>query len=234
MSENDDISRRIRALLAKTREAGCTEQEAMAAAELAGRLLDKYGLSLDSVQTKANLRLTMQLVRRPDGKDLGLLACVAPSVAAYTDCRAWRAREEADTIFFLGPEPDALVAFYLMKLCAAALASGERDFRRRQTGKVTAAQAYQYQAGMAARLCDRLAELKRARNANSDGRALVISKSSAVEAAVAKMGMSFAPSKSVAVKRTTAFEQGFRDGDKVALNPGVTGPVGQAAPAALR
>ena len=41
---------KISALLAKTQHNGCTEAEALAAAELAQKLMDKYGLSPAELQ----------------------------------------------------------------------------------------------------------------------------------------------------------------------------------------
>lgn len=49
----DAISRRIRALRAKTVENGCTEAEALAAAELLADLLAKYNMTLDEATKSA-------------------------------------------------------------------------------------------------------------------------------------------------------------------------------------
>src|SRR5688500_9866976 len=50
--ELDKIKQRIRALQDKTLENGCTEAEAMAAAEMIGRLLEKYDLELGEIGMK--------------------------------------------------------------------------------------------------------------------------------------------------------------------------------------
>lgn len=44
---------RIRALLMKTVDNGCTEEEAMAAAAKAGELMDRYGLESSEVEIRA-------------------------------------------------------------------------------------------------------------------------------------------------------------------------------------
>ena len=48
-SELTKVKVRIKALAAKTPEAGCSEHEAMHAAEIVGRLLGQYNLPLDEI-----------------------------------------------------------------------------------------------------------------------------------------------------------------------------------------
>ena len=53
MRQTDELSRvkaRIKALTEKTIANGCTEAEAMAAAEMVGRLLERYALSMDAIE----------------------------------------------------------------------------------------------------------------------------------------------------------------------------------------
>lgn len=42
-TDRENILRRIRGLHSKTIDSGCSEQEALAASELMGKLLEKYG-----------------------------------------------------------------------------------------------------------------------------------------------------------------------------------------------
>jgi hypothetical protein len=53
LSQTDELSRvksRIKALAEKTVANGCTEAEAMSAAEMVGRLLERYALTMDVVR----------------------------------------------------------------------------------------------------------------------------------------------------------------------------------------
>ena len=55
MSQAAELSRvkgRIKALTEKTVANGCTEAEAMAAAEMVGRLLERYALSMDEIEIR--------------------------------------------------------------------------------------------------------------------------------------------------------------------------------------
>ena len=62
MGDRDAILARIRALLAKTVANGCTEAEAVAAAELAAKLLAKHNLTLDEAE--------LEWVAEPDSQSL--------------------------------------------------------------------------------------------------------------------------------------------------------------------
>jgi hypothetical protein len=96
VSQTAELSRvkaRIKALTEKTIANGCTEAEAMAAAEMVGRLLERYALSMDAIEirTARCIQVTVPLGgcrRRPiDG-------CV-PAIARFCDCKVWLARAAA-------------------------------------------------------------------------------------------------------------------------------------------
>ena len=55
MKQRTELTRvkaRIKALADKTVSNGCTEAEAMAAAEMVGRLLDQYALSMEEIDVR--------------------------------------------------------------------------------------------------------------------------------------------------------------------------------------
>ena len=55
MRQTTELSRvkaRIQALAEKTVSNGCTEAEAMAAAEMVGRLLERYALSMEEIDVR--------------------------------------------------------------------------------------------------------------------------------------------------------------------------------------
>ena len=57
MRQTTELSRvkaRIKALAEKTVSNGCTEAEAMAAAEMVGRLLERYALSMEEIDVREN------------------------------------------------------------------------------------------------------------------------------------------------------------------------------------
>ena len=98
MSQAAELSRvkgRIKALTEKTVANGCTEAEAMAAADMVGRLLERYALSMDEIEIRTARCVQVEVPlggrrRRPiDG-------CV-PTIARFCDCKLWLARAATQT-----------------------------------------------------------------------------------------------------------------------------------------
>ena len=96
MSQKDELARvkvRIKALAERTVERGCTEAEAMAAADMVGRLLERYALTMDEMDVRQTPCVEARvpaggLRRRP------IETCV-PAVARFCNCKVWLAREPA-------------------------------------------------------------------------------------------------------------------------------------------
>ncbi len=90
MSQTDELSRvkaRIKALTEKTVANGCTEAEAMSAAEMVGRLLERYALSMDEIEVRTAKCVQVEVDlgsrrRRPIDR------CV-PAIARFCDCKVW-------------------------------------------------------------------------------------------------------------------------------------------------
>jgi hypothetical protein len=57
------VKGRIRAQTEKTVANGCTEAEAMAAADMAGRLLERYALSMDEIEIRTALAVSRSRCR---------------------------------------------------------------------------------------------------------------------------------------------------------------------------
>jgi hypothetical protein len=81
------LLQRIRGLRAKTVAQGCTEEEALAAAEKVAELLDRHGLSLSELDFQAQPcdGIGIQTNRR---RFAPIDICV-PGIAAFFDCRVW-------------------------------------------------------------------------------------------------------------------------------------------------
>ena len=97
-NETDEAKRsalldKISALLAKTGANGCTEAEAIAAAELVEKLMTKYGLSLSELEAISS----PADVCDADGAPIGNVRShevlhVSGAIAHYTDTRSWYQR----------------------------------------------------------------------------------------------------------------------------------------------
>jgi hypothetical protein len=113
---------RIKALAEKTVSNGCTEAEAMAAADMVGRLLERYALSMEEIDVREERCVQVEVPiggkrRRPiDG-------CIT-AIARFCDCKVWIARDLAvPSYVFFGFEADTTMAGYLFSVIEGRTAS---------------------------------------------------------------------------------------------------------------
>ncbi|GGF09545.1 hypothetical protein GCM10011611_13790 [Aliidongia dinghuensis] len=226
----DKLHARIQALRAKTTANGCTEAEALTAAAKVAELLDRYDLSLDDVELRAE-PCTQRAFETGRKKRVPLDECIG-AVADFCDCVVWR--EKTPTGFrhvFFGLRADAEVAQYLAELIDTAI--------RTELGHYKTSREYQrfphkerhlangsFALGMVASIADRLHALKDARDAanRGTGRDLVPVKSAIVERELAKLDLTL---KTVPAGRRyvspAAYDAGGAAGAALALDPGIGG-----------
>jgi hypothetical protein len=195
MKENPDaaalekLKTRIQGLRAKTTDNGCTEDEALSAANKVAELLDRYDLSLTDVEIRAAPCERREYATRLN-KRIPLGDCIS-AIAHFCDCRVWR--EKAPTgdprYVFFGLRSDIEAAHYLTELIDSAVRS---ELGRYKT--TTAYQRFRHQErhlanasfalGMVASIADKLTAMKAGRdvaNINA-GRDLVVLKSAIIDA----------------------------------------------------
>jgi hypothetical protein len=153
------IKERIRALREKTTARGCTEAEALAAAELAAKLMRQYGLdAADIGMSQASAR---QKTRRPTERSrLYNMIALCTNTAVI-------ASDEADgrVLVFVGREPWPDVAAYLKVVCDRAIDRAVAEFkrnpfyRRRRSVSTRRAAVELFTRAMVGRLCVRLGNL---------------------------------------------------------------------------
>lgn len=131
MSQTTELIRvkaRIKALTEKTVSNGCTEAEAMAAAEMVGRLLERYALSMEEIDVREAQCVCIEVPiggrqRRPiDG-------CVT-SIARFCDCKVWISCDgDVPSYVYFGFESDTALASYLYSLIDHAMRTELDIFR---------------------------------------------------------------------------------------------------------
>ncbi len=230
-AELDRLIGRIQGLRAKTVEQGCTEQEALAAAEKVAELLDRYGLSLSELdlQQQACEGTSVETGRRRVGP---VDNCV-PAIAAFFDCRTWGEKGTSGTLrhVFFGLAADVAAAHYLYELVERAFATETAEFRSGNTyaampAPVRRTATNSFGIGFARGIMAKLRSLRDAREAalrSSSGRDLVVAKASIVEAELAKLGLRLRTRKGPTGRRVlqSAFEQGHEAGLGFEYTPGV-------------
>jgi hypothetical protein len=190
MTDRNNLLDKIRALMSKTAENGCTEHEALAALDKARALMDAYEITDTELQlTKADsaiLRSEPPGSRDPHGIKRGM----ASAVARFCDCRVWRG---SNGLVFCGLQSDAQFATWLLDNLTAFVQSelvkhlmgniGDTGERRLVTGS--------FALGCTARISARLNALveQSAKAMATNSRALVVTKAGLIADAMEKHGI---------------------------------------------
>lgn len=220
MSEHlDKLRAKISALKAKTRASGCTEAEALAAAEMAARIMAEHGLSdADIAMGSAHAReKTVNATWRTH---------IASSVQEVTNTAGIH-RRAMQQIEFVGRDPWPEVAAYLYAVMVRAV---EREvavfkasdtYKRRRTLRTRRTAVADFISFMTVRLRIRLMELFRSTISEpariEAQQALALRHTSAVTIRV----------KPHKVRFSEAAADGWAAGGNVTLSHGVAGPDGR-------
>lgn len=222
MGDRDAILARIRALLAKTVENGCTEAEAVAAAELAAKLLAKHNLTLDEAELRASPFKTQQQTHRDE---VGLrLWKPADAIADLTGTTFWTTPTGVHPvkISFFGFDHEVEIAGYLLEICARAMRGQLAGLERGLALLRAAARQLQIRPfldGMADRLAERIRALI---PPPATGTGLVVVREQLIAEALAERGIQIKTRKATASRaQDPGYHAGRRAADDVALNPGL-------------
>ncbi len=225
--ERESILRRLRGLAAKTTGAGCTEEEALAAAQMLASLMDRYGFDQAAIGSIEREEIK-EFALTECGTNIGNLQYVVVAVASYCDVRAWRA--EDGFIRFFGREPDGMLAKYLMVAFHHAMVLGWFVYRRSNPGVAKQPHAKKsFELGMMGRLSSRLNTMKAARSAHVDeatgatGQSLVVQRIAEVNEALEAHGVKIRAARRSKARRYAAgaYHAGQAEGDKVNITTGI-------------
>jgi hypothetical protein len=239
LAQNEELDRvkaRIRALTERTVARGCTEAEAMAAAAMVGRLLERYALTMQEVDVREEPCVQVEVPlggvrRRP------IDICV-PAIARFCDCKVWLARSEARAAYvFFGFVTDTTLAAYLFAVIDRAIRSDLLGFRQDSpalAGVALRRASVSFQHGMAARIAERLETMHAEREASvaanrAAGTALMVIRHQIVEEAFRTSKIRLQSLPGLTLRRNGAYRAGRLAGDKVNLRR----PVGETARASL-
>ena len=247
MSQTTELARvkgRIKALTEKTVANGCTEAEAMSAAEMVGRLLERYALSMDEIEVRTarcvQVEVTVDRLRR------GPIDGCVPAIARFCDCKVWLARaarrDPDDPDFdaprpgiryiFFGFETDISLAAYLFAVVNRAIVTEATTFRRanpRLLATKLRRAAASFQHGLVARVAARLDSMHEEREASvraqrATGTALILAKHRVVDEAFREQDVRLV-SMSALGRRVivSAYREGWVAGERVNLNRPMAG-----------
>ena len=225
------LVQRVQGLRAKTVAQGCTEQEALAAAEKVAELLDRYGLSLGELDFRAQPcdGIGIQTTRR---RFAPIDSCI-PGIAAFFDCRVWveRAKGTALRYVFFGLRGDVTAGQYLYEMVERAFETETEAFHAgdlyaRMAGERRSA-TNSFQIGLSRGISAKLQAMRVARDASrrsASGRDLVPVKTAMVDEEVAKLGLDLQAREMGRGVRvlTDAFTAGEAAGQRFEFIPAIT------------
>jgi hypothetical protein len=227
--ERESVLNKIRALLAKTMENGCSEAEAMAALGKAQAMRDAYAV------TEAELNLTKEeraiLRREPPGtKDPHRIKWfLVGAVSKFCNCRCWRQRrDDGGGLVFCGLPSDAQFATWLLDTLAdfvrAELVNHLMDAE--PTNEERREVMRGFVLGITDRISERLRELceQSATLATSNAKALVVVKDAAIKAKLDELGIHLcAASSSCGAWDSSSYDAGRTAGDRASFGRPVSG-----------
>jgi Protein of unknown function (DUF2786) len=228
-TQREGLLEKIRGLLAKTLDNGCTESEAMAALDKAHAMMAAYAVS------ESELNLTREekaILRRepPETKDPHLIKWrLTYAVARFCGCRAWRERG-SKALTFCGLPSDAQLATWMLDTLTAFVQNelvnhlmevGPSRGERRQVIR-------NFAIGCTDRISGRLNELREQRELaaapTSNARALVVVKDAAIQAKLDELGIHLCSGSGLCgASDSTSYGAGAAAGNRASFGRPVSG-----------
>lgn len=222
--ERESILKRLQGLAAKTVESGCTEEEALSAAEMLGRLMDRYGFE-ESELGKIKKEKIDQHALTECGDNIGGLKWVVVAVGTYCDVKVWMS---ANVVQLFGRDTDVMIAKHLLVSFHHAMLLEWFKYRRSQPGKMHSSAKKSFELGMMNRISTRLRDMKAARNSHVDqatgmtGTSLVVQKTNEVAVAFKELDMKLRNGRSRSSKvEANSFLAGRAAGDRVGIRTAI-------------
>jgi len=224
VNKREKFLRIVQALSQKTIANGCTESEAMAAAQKLELLMQKYGLDLKKLETVDAVQECEESHIKYE-KKLHPVFRAAAGIADFTDTKTWYYNyQHRIGLTYFGLPGDVRVAVHLTKIIAAAMDQEWGFFWAVNSGRTevaanTARKAFM--TGMAVRIAQRLRSMKTERQAqNNDCKAIVLRKADIVEAGMEALGYKFQKGRASGVGDLDSYIAGDLAGSRAPLNEG--------------
>jgi hypothetical protein len=221
----DSLVEKIRALMSKTIENGCTEHEALAALDKARAMMDAYEV------TEADLQLTKAesaILRSepPSSCDPhGIKFSISVGVAKFCDCKIWKG---PTGLVLCGLPADVCFAMWLLDTLGEFV---QAELARHLTGCMAPKGERRFiingfVGGCCQRINDRLIALcaQSAAGATCNGRELVAIKSAAIADKMKAMNIDLRKVRSRRRFDDASFQAGLSAGDRASFGRPLTGP----------
>lgn len=227
MSDRQRLAERIKALLSKTVERGCTEAEALAAAEKAQELLYLYQMSRSDLELEAE----GMILHRIWGHDLKkrrfpltAVAALGFGIAKFCECRGWTWAGGFEGFEFCGLRSDVEFAAWLFD---ALVDFGKQAYLSYEL-ELPAGQRPDragFFIGFSARIRERMEDEVKRRTAGraSSGRDLIVAKAPLIQRFMDAQGIRLGRGRALATSSSAAATAGARFGDRAGFGRPVRG-----------
>lgn len=222
--ELERAKRLIRHLSEKTADRGCTEEEAMAAMEKVGALLEQFDLELSDVFIAEEVCVKRELYAANEH-----FGSAVTGISRLCSLKAYRDINQTGVVFVVfGFQRDMELAVWLYEVIMEAFSTEWAVFTKdhgfaRKTRE-------SFELGFAGRVHRRLVELRKHRDAEAAARAaasssrdLVLVRDAMVEEEFAKTGVKLGKARSLTIHDSHAYAHGRAAGDRVNLNTPING-----------
>jgi hypothetical protein len=215
---------KIRALLSKTTENGCTEEEYLAALAKARALMDAYEIAEDDLQlTKEEGVVLRKEMTSIDPHHIKWY--MSRAVGEFCDCRAWR--DEDGKLVFMGVASDTQFATWLLDHLAGFVLAELADHLMGDIAIGTPRRKVinGFVDGITRRISERLRELcKPPAAASSNSRALVAIKQTLIKAKMDELGIKLRTASASSRQRDEgSFTAGRSAGERASFGRPVSG-----------
>jgi hypothetical protein len=227
--KRDELLAKIRALLSKTIDAGCTEGEAMAALQKAQAMMDIYDVTDEELALTKEEKAAAQYFedRDPHGVKRGL----AYAVHKFTGTRGWTARRDGKRatcglpadVEFAEWLLDALDGFVKREYVRYAITNAAGDGNERRVAMRN------FVNGCTQRISQRLIQLAEPpKQQTANARALIVTKAAAIDEYLESAGIKLGGSKTryFNIRNSAAYDAGAAAGDRASFGRPVSGSAG--------
>jgi Protein of unknown function (DUF2786) len=224
--KRDELLAKIKALLSKTIDAGCTEGEAMAALQKAQAMIDIHDVTDEELALTKEEKARAQYFedRDPNGVKRGL----AYAVHKFTGTRGWTSRKDGKRAMCGLPADvefaewllDALDGFVKREYVRYAITNATGDGNERRTAM------HNFVVGCTQRISERLLELAEPpKQQTANARALVVTKQAAIDEYMKSAGIELGRSRAryFNVRDSAAYNAGSSAGNRASFGRPVEG-----------
>lgn len=228
--ERDKIKAKIVKLLSKTEDKGCSEAEAVMAAEKAAELMTHYDIEATELDFRSKSCVKKSADLRKYGNKI-IADTVSVQIARLCDVRGWKSSGEGKKYYF-GFEQDVDIALYLYDLIGTAILNELEAYKNSSDYEDAKADGYHgislmtsFFHGIHDRLCERvrvLADEKKQKVAKS-ANALVPVKMEKINDEFGDLGLNLSSSRSYRYgsHAGSAYKAGQASANRIGISKGV-------------